>query len=212
MLRRFSFAVTVAVLSLVTLLPSYAGESASIPANADPASIRFEKVKLVSVRPAVAAVACAEPASIEPDGSSPCPEARAEAPMAFYEATYSFNAPPLASDESAGRSFTFSVRFRPEELPADTRRALETGKITRSDAAGYFTLSTARRPAARLAIDEGQSHLCAGSVVDGQWTHSDAACQDRVVLRAANVPSDYLTVTVEPAARRVTSAGLASAR
>lgn len=213
MLRRLSFPISATLLSLGLYLPSVrAGESAYIPAGVDPGSIRLEKVRLVNVRAVTYSAQPCEVAFRDPGGSSVCPQARDEAAVAAYEATYSYAGPPLASDQSAGGSFSFSVRFRPDELPPDTKRAMAFGKLSRSDAAAYFTLTTSHGLASRTAIDGRQSRLCPGRIADGQWTHTDPACHDEVVYRAVATPSDYLTVTVEPVAAHGPAAGLVSSR
>jgi len=234
MFQRLFTPMTVALLSGGLLFPplhaadskSTAGTGAAqpnpfthfsyIPAGADPGTIRFEKAKLVKVPSRVKytmdADYCKEQAFRDPGGSIACPSTQTEASVAAYEATYSYTGQPLASDEYAGRNFTFSVYFRLDELAPDVQKALAGKKLTRSDAAGYFAVSTYREPVRRVAIDPRQSHFCAGNFVDGAWVHTDPGCRDNIGYTAVTAPSDYVTVKVEPVAQRLDQAGVVAAR
>ena len=138
-----------------------------------------------------------------------CSSARTGTPATAYELTFSVVGPPLASDEYGNRKFTFEVYFRPDELPPDVRQAISNKEWTRSDVAGSFKVSTSREPMRTIVVDEAKSHFCAGNLLDGSWTTSDANCKDQVYYKALAVPSDYSTVRIDPSAVR---AGLASAR
>ena len=61
----------------------------------------------------------------------------------------------------------------------------------------YFAVKTYRELAQRVAVD-AQSSFCAGTYLDGAWTYTDSACQDVIRYTAANEPSAYITVHVEP--------------
>jgi hypothetical protein len=117
---------------------------------------------------------------------------------ATFEATYSYTGQPLASDEYHADRFTFQVYFRPDELAPEVRTVIETGKWKATQFAEYFKLTTYPERVHRAVIDESQSKLCEGNFVDGNWTHIDPACRDRVVYTTAAVLSGYLTVKVDP--------------
>jgi hypothetical protein len=59
-------------------------------------------------------------------------------------------------------------------------------------------ISTSRETARRGVIDSGQSQFCDGQYVDGQWTHTDPGCRDKITYTIAVVPSGYVAVTVDP--------------
>jgi len=175
---------------------------ARIPAGADLRTIRFEGVKMVELPTAgsytMDADYCHELTFRDPGGSIACLHVQPGAPVAAYEATYSFIGQPLASDEYANQYFTFAVYFRPDELPADAQKALASHKMSREDAAGYFTVSTGRELVSRVAIDNSQSHFCEGNYVDGAWTRSNQRCQDKIAYGTLTEPSGYVTVKVDP--------------
>jgi hypothetical protein len=173
--------------------------AAKIPAASDASTIRFEKAKLVQVPTRVTYTM--DPKSCEGlvlGSSMYCPDTRVGAPAAAYQVTYSYIGPPLASDEFAGRNFTFDVYFRVDELPAPVKEALTRRTQNRANLAENFTVSTLREPVQQVVIDEVRSHFCAGNYLDGTWTHSDAGCMDEIFTKALIRPDDYLTVTVEP--------------
>jgi hypothetical protein len=176
-----------------------------LPEGADPTTIRFEKVRPIKVatRVVYSGSVCESPAFREPGGSIACPSARSEGLVKAYEATYSFSGRPLASDEQAGRYFTFNVRFRPDELPADVERAVASGKLNRADLAAYFLVTTYRQPVNQVAVDLRQSRFCDRSVRDGSWTPADPGCRDDIHYETVSAPSGYLTVKVEPVARLI---------
>jgi hypothetical protein len=236
MFHRLFKSMTVALLSGVLLFPSLrASESNSttsarlhtedlqpfthfayIPAGADLSTIRFEKAILGKVPSRILyttdAGYCTGLAFRDPGGSIACPGARTEATVPAYEVTYSLTGEPLASDEYAGRNFTFSVYFRLNELAPDVQKALSGRKLSRSDAAAYFTVSTFRAAARRVAIDDKQSHFCEGNYADGMWTHTDAGCKDTISYTPVTAPSDYISVKVDPASSRVQKAEMVSAK
>jgi hypothetical protein len=175
---------------------------ARIPADSDPASIRWEKIRPVRVpqlgQYTADAAYCRDAAFREPGGSMYCPETRAIGAAASFEATYSYSGQPLASDECHADRSTFQIYFRPDELAPEARAAIETGKWKAARLAEYFQLNTYTERIHRAVIDESQSKLCEGNFVDGNWTHIDPSCRDRVAYTTANVLSGYLTVKVDP--------------
>jgi len=116
-------------------------------------------------------------------------------------ATYSYTGQPLASDEYHAGRYTFQVYFRPDELAPEVRTVIETGKWKATYLAEYFMLHTDPERVHRAVIDESQSKLCEGNFVDGNWTHTDPACRDRIAYTTATVLSGYLTVKVDPISR-----------
>jgi hypothetical protein len=174
---------------------------AYIPAEADLATIRFEKIRMTSLPTTVKHDAdpsyCAEAASRDRGGSIFCPSAT---PGSFVQ----------AYDESGNRQFTFTVYFRPEELSAEARQSVAAKKSNRADTAAYFVVSTDRGTVRKTAIDKTQSKFCAGSYADGAWTHDDRSCKDDVRSMVVTTPSDYITVKVNPVSKGVASAGIAN--
>jgi hypothetical protein len=185
---------------------------ARIPADFDTGSIRFQKAKIVQIPTTIEYTTnpeyCKDLAFRDPGGSMYCSYARTGTPATAYELTFSVVGRPLASDEYGNRNFTFELYFRPDELASDVRWAISNGKRSRSDVAGSFKVSTTREPVRTIVVDETESHFCAGNYLDGSWTTSDAKCMDQVHYKAVTVPSDYITVRIDPSAMR---AGLASA-
>jgi hypothetical protein len=183
-----------------------------IPADSDTGAIRFQNVKLVQVPTTITYVTnpeyCREVAFRDPGGSMYCSSARTGSPAAAYELTFSFDGRPLASDEYGNRNFTFEVYFRPDELPQDVRQEISNGKRDLRDFAGSFKVSASREPVQKIVIDSAESHFCARDLVDGSWTNGAANCKDQVHYKTLVVPSDYITVRVDPS---LVQAGLASA-
>ena len=179
---------------------------ADIPASSDPATIRFEKVKATKVFTKVKFTKnehdCRELQFSDPGGSMFCPYTQDESPEPAYEVTYSFMGEPLASDEYGGRYFRLQVYFRPEELPPALRRAIAAGKVKRAELASYFDVTTSRLPVREAVIDQANSRFCDGNYMDGNWINSDPHCRDQVSLRTVMVPSEYITVRVEPISSR----------
>jgi hypothetical protein len=126
-----------------------------------------------------------------------CPPLEWKAFTRAYEVTYSFEGPPLASDEYGNRRSTFSVYFRPEDLSAEEWAALMRRGARQAEAAGFFKLSTSKMVEERLVVDEDNSTLCAGKYSDGSWGHTEPHCEDHVNFKKATVPSEYLTLEVD---------------
>ena len=185
---------------------------AQIPADSDTGSIRFQKARMVQIPTTIAYTTdpeyCKDIAFRDPGGSMYCSSARTGTPATAYELTFSVVGSPLASDEYGNRNFTFNVYFQPDELAPDVRQAISDGKRSRSDVAGSFKVSTSREPVRKIVLDEAESHFCAGNLLDGSWTTSDPNCKDQVHYKALAVPSDYVTVRIDPSPVRT---GLASA-
>ena len=183
-----------------------------IPAGSDLASIRLQGVKAVTIptrtRSTTEARYCEQAALREPGGSMYCPFVEPEGFTRAYQATYSYEGPPLGSDEYGDRHFTFSVYFRPEELSRAEREVISRRKSGRAEAAELFTLTTSREPETRRVIDEDNSTFCEGTYVDGAWAQTNPTCKDNVKFKTITAPADYVTLRVDPAPR---SRALASA-
>jgi hypothetical protein len=179
---------------------------ASIPADSDPESIKFEKVKATKVfterRSTIEPRYCDDLQFRDPGGSMYCSQVHEGSPTLAYEVTYSFTGQPLASDEYGNRHFTFQVHFRPEELPRALRTAISAGKVKGAEIATYFNVATSRTPIRATVIDEPNSSFCDGNYMDGNWIQKDPKCQDKVSFKTVTIPSDYITVRVEPASPR----------
>jgi hypothetical protein len=175
---------------------------AYVPAGADLSSIRFDSIKAVKVastRTTVQNYRYCLQTSQEPGGSMYCPYVQDSSPVPAYRVTYSYSAPPLASDEYSSTRFTFSVVLRPEDLDSSVLQTMSAGKIGRAAAAEGFKFTTSRDSVQEIVIDEANSSLCAGNYIDGVWAHSSPVCEDRVAYKTVTVPSDYFTVTVDRA-------------
>jgi len=178
---------------------------ASIPATADPKTIRLEKLKMVDLASKTETTTdpqnCKERQFREPDGQ-PCEAVKVLDRVRAIEANYSFIGPQVTTGEGeiipASRK-TFSVYFRPEELP------VAVDKLNREQAESLFAVSTSRPMVAEKVIDKAHSHFCEGNYVDGNWTKKDANCQDQVQYMNQTVASPNLLVQVE--VRRPVSAG-----
>jgi hypothetical protein len=187
---------------------------ASIPADSDPASIKFEKVKgtkgFTERKSTMDPGYCYDLQFRDPGGSMYCPSVQEESPALAYEVTYSFTGQPLASDEYGNRNFTFQVYFRPEELPQALRTAIFAGKVKRAELGTYFNVATSRMPIREAVIDEANSSFCDGNYMDGNWIQKDPKCQGKVSFKIVTIPSDYITVrvaTASPGARQLAVAG-----
>jgi hypothetical protein len=183
--------------------------TAFIPVGSDLSSFRFRGVKAVVI-PAGKASAVDQHYSAQvafrgPGGSMYCSSVRLGGFTRAYEVTYSFDAQPLSSDEHGNRRFTFSVFFRPEELSPAEWELLVRSRKARTDAAGSFELTTSRMLEERSVIDEDHSTSCDGNYRDGSWIPTNTQCEDKVTLKKVMVPSDYLTVQVEPKPSRYSS-------
>ncbi|MBV8728985.1 MAG: hypothetical protein JO336_04165 [Acidobacteriia bacterium] len=179
---------------------------ARIPAGANLATIKFQSVKVVKVptRKVVSTDSryCEAAAMREPGGSMFCASVQTEGYTRAYQVTYSYEGQAMASDESGNRRFTFSVYFRPEELTAGERSLFER-KASRSDAEASFQVTTSRELETKLTVDNARSTFCEGMYIDGRWMHNNTACVDSVQFKAVAVPSDYMTVRVDPVQARV---------
>jgi hypothetical protein len=178
--------------------------TALIPVGSDLSSIRFQRVKAVSVptrrRSTMDERYCAEAAFRDPGGSMYCPSVRSEGFTRAYEVTYAIEGQPLASDEHSNRRFTFSVYFRPDELSAAEWAAL--ARAGRTNAAGLLKLNTSRMLEERWVIDEDHSVFCGGDYRDGSWVQANPQCEDKVDFKRVMVPSDYFAVRVDLDASR----------
>jgi hypothetical protein len=179
---------------------------ASIPANSNSATIKFENVKATKVFTKVESTMdpgyCEDLKFRDPGGSMYCPYTQDQSRTPAYEVTYSFMGEPLASDEYGNRYFQFQVYFRPEELPPALRRGLSAGEVKRAELATYFNVTTSRQLVRAAVIDEAQSSFCGGNYVDGDWIQNDPHCMDKISLKTVAMPSDYITVRVEPVSPR----------
>jgi hypothetical protein len=96
-----------------------------IPANADPASIRFVKMKLVKVATEIELTEdvnyCKEVSSRDPGGSRDSPHSQLTDFELTYQLTYSYIGPPVASDEHA-----------PSESAGKEIRAMTSTMVPRS--------------------------------------------------------------------------------
>jgi hypothetical protein len=177
--------------------------TASIPADADTRSIRFESLKPVrlpgTIRYTSDPAYCGR-AFLEPGGSAFCPQISMEAPVTAIEVTYSYSGTPLASDEHGVRRLTFQVYFQPSALPAALLEALAGGKSARGEASRYFEVTTHREPASRYVLDERRSVLCEGTYLDGSWQPDDPDCDYTIRTNVVRGLSDFITVWVTPAA------------
>ena len=176
---------------------------ASIPANADLSTIRFEKARLVmvptTVRKTSDAGYCAETAARDNGGSAFCPSMVAEASTEAYAITYSYNAPKADWDDTPQTRSTFRVLYRPDELSPAIQRALAAHRPNRAEIADYFALKTSREMIARRVVDESRSSFCNGSFVEGSWTRANSKCADAIAWKTVATPSSFITVRVDPA-------------
>jgi hypothetical protein len=185
---------------------------AVIPVGSDLPSIRLQGVKSVTIptrtRSTTEARYCEQAALRDPGGSMYWPFVEPEGFTRAYQVTYSYEGPPLASDEYGDRHFTFSVYFRPEELGSAEQEVLSRRKGGPAEAAELFTLMTSRGSETRRVIDEDNSTFCQGTYVDGAWAQTNPTCKANVKFKTITAPSDYVTVRVDAAPR---SRALASA-
>jgi len=172
---------------------------AYIPADSDLSSIKAERIKMVKAATKVRSVTrssdCDHPGG-EPGASPDCTRTTYESRVPAVKVTYSYRAP---SDESGSSWSTFDVYFREDEIGPRVRRALSTGKISRSAAAELFEISTVRGSTQQLVLDETNSILCEGYYVEGSWVHTNSSCEDSVTYRKVASPSPYITVKVASA-------------
>jgi hypothetical protein len=169
-----------------------------IPAGADLSSIRFQHAKLVTIptkdRFTENTRDCEQLAFRDPGGSMYCPNATFEGATQAYEITYSYDGPPMASDEFGGKHFTFHAYFRPDDFSAATRKMFSAKKAARSDVEAVITITTSKDPEPRLVIDEANSRFCEGNYVDGAWQQRDPHCTETIMSKTVAVPSDCVTI------------------
>jgi len=170
---------------------------ASIPATVDTSTIRFEKLKTVDLASKTQTTKdlqdCKERQFRDPDATN-CEIIKVLEHVKAIEADYSFIGPQLATQEGnfgASRQ-TFSVYFRPEELPVSG--AVE--KLNREQAGSLFEVATSRPMVQERVVDKQNSRFCEGSYVDGNWTQKDAGCKEQVQYSNRTVPSEYWAVAV----------------
>ena len=183
--------------------------TASIPANADLSTVRFEKARLVTVhtkaRQTFDAQYCAEVAARASGGSAFCPATAAGEATEAYEITYSYKAPKADWDETPATRSSFTVLYRPEELSPAIQRALAARHANRAEIADYFAVKTSRETIARRTVDESRSSFCDGSFVEGSWMHTDSKCADTIAWKTVSSPSGFLTVSVDLAEAHLTA-------
>ena len=134
----------------------------------------------------------------DPGGSMFCPQEKAGSPTTAYEATYSFDGLPMASDEFGGTYYLFHIYFRPEELASYVRNALKNRKLSRAEKATYFRVSTSRENVRRVVIDEEQSEFCETTHLFGHFHPIDRNCREKIVYKTITTPSDFIAVRVDP--------------
>ena len=175
---------------------------AYIPVGADLSSIRVEGLKTVKVETQRTSTTdqnyCA-PGFKSPGGSMYCPRIQDGSPMTAYRITYSYNGPPISSDEYGNTHFTFSVNIRPQDLNPRARLVLSAPKTSRKALAEFFNVTTSRGLVSKVVIDDQNSALCDGNYIDGVWYRTDRNCEDKVTYKVVTAPSDYITVKVDPA-------------
>jgi hypothetical protein len=201
--------------ALIAKASNLATRLAFIPAGADPASVRFESVKMVeipaSIKYATDATSCAERAFRDPDGSNSCSYPTVETRARAYRVTYSFSGQPLSSDEYTNRQFSFHVYFQENELSPEALKALSAKKRNRAEIAALFAISTGRASVTRAAVDNVQSSFCNGNSIDGLWTPTDANCKDNIHSKTVTAPSDSTVVSIDPVSSPVRQAGIVPA-
>lgn len=174
--------------------------TAYIPVDSDLPSIKVEGIKMVKAATELRSVTkpsdCDDHPGGEPGTSPNCTRTTYASRVPAVQVTYSYRAP---SDESGSAWSTFDVYFREDEIGPRVRRALSTGKISRSAAAELFEIRTVRGSTQQLVLDETNSILCEGYYVDGSWVHTNPRCEDSVTYRKVASPSPYITVKVASA-------------
>jgi hypothetical protein len=169
---------------------------ASIPSIVDPATIRFEKVRMVELasktKTTTDAQKCKDQQFRDADGSG-CQTVAVVEKVKALEATYSFSGPVMGAGESVPGRDTFAVYFRPEEVGVDE----SVGKLKRDQAASLFQVSTSRPMVEQKVIDKQHSQFCEGNYVDGNWVRKDPKCQDQVQYINQSVASPNLMVQVD---------------
>jgi hypothetical protein len=171
---------------------------ASIPATVDPKTIRFEKLKMVDLASKTQTITnlqdCKERQFRDPDGTS-CDAVKVLERVKAVEVDYSYLGPEYSAADEIVRANrqTFSVYFRPEELPVSG----QFEKLNREQAESLFQLSSSRSVVQERVIDKEHSHFCEGNYVDGNWVRTDPKCQDQVQYTTRTVPSEFWAVAVD---------------
>jgi hypothetical protein len=175
---------------------------AYLPAGSDLSSIKIESIKAVKEAAKRRSITiqqfCAAPWS-EPGGSMYCQRTTDESSEPAYRVTFSYTGLPMASDEYGSRYFTFSVYLRPTEISPGLRDMLSAGKNSQARVAELFEIATSTDAIQQVVIDEANSTFCDGISVDGNWIHTNPACEDRIAYKKIVSPSPYITVRVDPA-------------
>jgi len=134
-----------------------------------------------------------------------CPSVQDEYPVPAYRITYSYSGPAMASDEYGNTRFTFSVNVRPEDLNATALRTLFARDVNHAAVAEILKISASPVFVQQVAIDKAHSTFCDGAYTDGNWTHTDANCEDHVADTIVTAPASYVAVKVTPASSPVAS-------
>jgi hypothetical protein len=108
----------------------------------------------------------------------------------------------MASDEYADTHFTFSVYFRPDDLSATVRRAVDERRLSRNEAASLFKVTSSPGLVQSVAIDEANSTFCEGSYVDGTWMPRNRGCEDKPSYRTVTSASSYVAANIDFAGGR----------
>lgn len=174
---------------------------ASIPSVVDPATVRFEGLKMVDLASKTKTTTDAGcKGNQSGDAASNCQTVAVIERVKAIEARYSYSGAVLSAGEAVPGRDHFSVYFRPEELAA----AGPVEKLNREQAESLFDVKTSRPMVDEKVIDKGHSQFCAGNYVDGNWVRKDANCKDQVQYITQTVASPNLMVQVD--IRRPTSA------
>jgi hypothetical protein len=163
---------------------------AYIPVDSDLSSIKVEGIKMVKAATKLRSVT--KPRDCDHPEGEP-------GPLNCRRTTYQLRVPAVKVTYSYSAWSTFDVYLREDEIGPQVRRALTTGKISRSAAAELFEISTVRGSTQQLVLDETNSILCDGYYVDGSWVHTNLRCEDSVTYRKVASPSPYITVKVDSA-------------
>jgi hypothetical protein len=172
---------------------------ASIPATVDPKTIRFQKLKMVDLASKTQTITnspdCKERQFRDPDGTG-CEAVKVLERVKAVEADYSYLGPEYSASDGeivpANRQ-TFSVYFRPDELPVSG----PVEKLNREQAESLFQVSTSRPMVQERVVDKEHSRFCEGNYVDGNWVRTDPKCQDQMQYTTRTVPSEYWAVAVD---------------
>ena len=168
---------------------------AYIPATVDPSTIRFEKLRSVDLASKTKTTTnpeiCKERQFRESD-SAYCQTVTVVERVKGFEAKYSYSGTVVMAGEATPGRDEFSVYFRPEDLGA----VGPVEKLNREQAESLFDIATSRPTIEQKVIDKEHSQFCAGTYVDGNWTHTDPKCQDQVQYMNRTVPSPNLMVQV----------------